>query len=74
MAKNHNIEASRIFYVRMRKVTGAPPIVCIKYSDGSYYVETKDGKIYLESVNASNAWDAKTYCIDEWLKEKERKG
>lgn len=50
----------------MRKVTGCPPIVLSIFQDSSYYVETKDGSVYIEECRAANSWDAKTECVMKW--------
>jgi hypothetical protein len=65
---NSQIEVSRAFYVAMRKATGCPPIVCSKFGDDEYYVETKDGKVHIESLTGvNNSWDAKAHCIEKWV-------
>ena len=71
MEKDWNITASRSFYTALRMETKCPPIIMRKTPFG-YYVETKDGKVSLDQVEATNSWDAKTQCIQEWLKVQER--
>ena len=66
------VDQNRIFcrelYKAMRKQTGCPPIVARQLSPSrwGWYVETNDGEVSLDQVEASNVWDAKCKCIEEW--------
>ena len=65
MGESYGTAASRIFYVCLRKQVKCPPMIAVRGQWG-WFVEAKDGSVYLESVNASNSWDAKTAGVEEW--------
>jgi len=67
------IDADRRFYVNLRKDTGCPPVVLINLENLGYGVETKDGSVYMECVNAPSSWDAKSQCVEEWVRQQDLK-
>ena len=65
MKENYRTAANRIFYVCLRKQTKCPPIIAVK-TNWEWYVEAKDGSIMLESVSATDSWDAKAAGVQAW--------
>ena len=65
---NIHIDASRVHYVYLRKVTGCPPVVARKLSPEHFgwYVETKDGSISIDQAKGGNVWDVKAKCVQKW--------
>jgi hypothetical protein len=69
---NPETNAQRRFYAALRKTSGCPPIISAKHSNGAYYVETKDGKVHIEEIDAASVWDAKARCVMAWINEQKR--
>jgi hypothetical protein len=63
---------SREVYNLTRRETGCPPVIAIRLKPSHWgrYVEMKDGSFSIDSVDASDVWEAKCKCIAGWLEKK----
>lgn len=61
---------ARCMYSMLRESSGCPPVLCMEFSKGYYTVETKDGLVLIEEIQASNAWEAKWKCGMVWIEKK----
>ena len=65
METDLQITVSRLTYVDMRRRLKAPPMLAHSLG-GKWVVETKNGELLFEQLEAANSWDAKTYGLQEW--------
>lgn len=63
------IDLDRMYYVFLRKTTGCPAVISSKFPNGAYYVETRDGSVFIEEVVAPSVWDAKSQCVLKWAEQ-----
>jgi hypothetical protein len=67
---------SRAVYKLARKETGCPPVIAVRLRPAhwGWYVEMKDGSFSIDSVMASDVWEAKCKCIEGWQERQEKLG
>ncbi len=60
---------SAAVYTLTRKEAGCPPVIAVRLKPAhwGWYVEMKDGSFSIDSVCASDVWEAKCKCIQGWL-------
>lgn len=64
--KAHQFEVCRALYAQARE-QGCPVVVVVALAPDFMVVETADGKVKNEGVNACCRWAAKYICGKSWL-------
>jgi hypothetical protein len=70
-AKSHQFEVCRALYAQVRE-QGCPAVVVVELAPDFMVVETADGKVKNEGVNACCKWAAKYNCGRSWLEQNQQ--